>query len=53
VDERVGQDLQGDVAIQLRIARPIDLAHAASPEGRQDLVRTQAGTGTESQVGRV
>ena len=27
--ERVGQDLQRDVAIQLRIARAIHLAHAA------------------------
>ena len=33
--ERVGQDLQRDVAIQLRIARAIHLAHAAGAKGRR------------------
>ena len=32
VGERVGQDLDRDVAIQLRVARAIDLAHAARAE---------------------
>ena len=36
--ERVGQDLDRDVAIQLRVARAIDLAHPAGAERRQDLV---------------
>ena len=43
--ERLGQDLDRDVAIQLRVARAIDLAHAAGAEGRQDLVRAEAGAG--------
>ncbi len=33
-----GSDLHRDVAIQLRIASAIDLAHAAGAEGRQDFV---------------
>ena len=32
VGERLGQDLDRDVALQLRIARAIDLAHAARAE---------------------
>ena len=35
VHERLGQDLQGDVALQLRVVRAIDLSHAAlTDEGR-------------------
>ena len=29
----LGKDLEGDVALQLRIARAIHLAHAAGPKG--------------------
>ena len=36
------QDLQRDVAIQPRVARAVDLAHAAGAERRQNLVRTDA-----------
>ena len=43
--ERLGQDLDRDVAIQLRVARAIDLAHAAGAERGQDLVRAEAGAG--------
>ena len=43
--ERLGQDLDRDVAIQLRVARAIDLAHAAGAERRQDLVRAEACAG--------
>ena len=43
-DEQVRQDLDGDVAIQFRIARAIHLAHAAGPEGRQHFIRAEAGT---------
>jgi hypothetical protein len=39
--EEVRQNLQRDVAPQLRVARAIDLAHSACPERRDDLVRTQ------------
>src|SRR5882762_1542703 len=40
--ERVRDDLQRDVATELRIARAIDLAHAAGAERRQDFVRAEA-----------
>jgi hypothetical protein len=36
--ECLGQDLERDVAIQLRIARAIHLAHAARPEQAQDFI---------------
>ena len=38
--ERVRQDLQRDVAIQLRVARAIDLTHAARAEQRNHFVGT-------------
>jgi hypothetical protein len=45
--ECLGQDLDRDVAIQLRVAGPIHLAHAACPERREDFVGAQAGAGHE------
>ena len=36
--ERFGQDFDGDVAIQLRIARAIDLAHAARADLAGDFI---------------
>ena len=45
--EGVRQDLQRDLAIQLGIARAIDLAHAAGPEGGEDLVRAEADAGLQ------
>jgi hypothetical protein len=38
------QDLDGDVAIELRIARAIDLAHASGTDGADDFVGTEAAT---------
>ena len=43
--ERLGQDLDRDVAIQLRVACAVDLAHAARAERGQDLVRAEACAG--------
>ncbi len=45
--ECVGQHLDGDLAAQLDVARPVDLAHAARPERREDLVRAQARPGAQ------
>ena len=39
--ERGGQHLDGDRAVEPRVARAIDLAHPAGAEGRQDLVRAE------------
>ena len=36
--KRGGQDLDGDVAIQLGVARAVDLAHAARAQGSDDFV---------------
>ena len=51
VGEGLGQDLDRDVAIELRIARAIDLAHAAGPKGREDFVRAEASAWGEGQEG--
>ena len=40
--ERVREDLERNIAIQLEIARAIDLAHPAGAEGGEDLVRTES-----------
>jgi hypothetical protein len=49
--EQLRQHLDRDVAIQPRIARAIDLAHAAGAEGGNDLVRTEAAAGTQRHGG--
>jgi hypothetical protein len=51
VGEGVGQELQRDVAIQLRVVCAIHLAHAASAEGRSDFVRTKFRSRSEGHVG--
>src|SRR5882672_12276037 len=46
--ERLWDDLQRNVATELRIARAIDLAHAAGAEGGEDLIRAETASGCES-----
>ena len=48
-DERFRQNLDRNVATQLRVARLVDLAHATCPKGRKDLVRAEADAGNEGQ----
>jgi hypothetical protein len=48
--ERLGQDLDRDVAIQLRVARSVDLAHAACTKQRDDFVRAEASAGGDGHV---
>ena len=38
--ERLGQNFQRDIAVQLRVARPVDLPHPARTDKCRDLVRT-------------
>src|SRR6516165_9793532 len=38
---RIREDLEGNVAFQSRIARPIHLAHAAGAERRQNLISAE------------
>jgi hypothetical protein len=45
--EQIRQDLEGNVAMQLRIARPVNFAHAACPERADDLIRTEHRSGTK------
>jgi hypothetical protein len=40
-----GEDLEGHVTLQPRIPRPKHFSHAASPDGRLDLVRPEACAG--------
>ena len=39
------QHLDRDIAVEPRVARPVDVAHASGAEGREDLVRTEAASG--------
>ena len=41
-NEGLRQDLDGDIAIEPRVARPIHFTHPASPKGGENLVRTEA-----------
>ena len=41
VRRTVRQDLDGDVAIELRVAGAVDLAHAARADRRDDFVRAK------------
>src|SRR5207237_9627763 len=46
--ERVGDDLQRDVATKLHVACAVDLPHAAGADGREDLIWAEAASGCES-----
>ena len=47
------QDLDRDVALQLRVARAIHLAHTAGPKGGKDFVRAKACAGVEGQTAAI
>ena len=49
VRERLRQDLDRDVAIQLRVASPIDLSHPAFADRRSDVVDAEARAGSKGQ----
>ena len=51
ISDCLHKHLDRDVAIQLRIARAIDLAHSPSAEGGEDFVRTDATAGEQGQMG--
>lgn len=38
------QRFDGDIAVEPRVAGPINLAHPSSTDGRQDLIRTKTHT---------
>ena len=41
VSERLGQDLQRDIAIEFRVPGAIDLAHPTRAERREHFIRTE------------
>jgi hypothetical protein len=43
----LGQDLDGHVALQLRVRGPVDLAHAAGADLRGDLIGTDTAAGCQ------
>jgi hypothetical protein len=45
--ERRRQNLDGDVAVEARIAGAIHLAHSAGADGVEDLIGSDARTGTQ------
>ena len=45
--ELLGEELQCDVATELRVAGSIDLPHSSLPERGEDLERAEAGSGRE------
>src|SRR5262245_54357057 len=44
------QDLDGDVAVESAVARPVDLTHPARAESGDDLVGSDSGSGFEAHV---
>jgi hypothetical protein len=42
-DEQVGQNLDGHVAIEFRIARPVHFSHAAAANEREDFIGAKSG----------
>ena len=46
--EKLGEDLQGDVAIELSIERQIHLAHAARTKRGCDFIRPESSAGREA-----
>jgi hypothetical protein len=42
--QRRGQNFYGNVAVELSVARTVDLAHAACAQGREDFVGAETGS---------
>jgi hypothetical protein len=50
--DRDRQHLDRNLALELRVPRPIDLPHPASAKRRQDLVWAEASSGCQGHLGR-
>ena len=46
----LGQELQRDIAIELRVARAIDLTHPAHADAGDDFIGTEACAGRQGQM---
>jgi hypothetical protein len=53
VGERLGQNLQRDIAIELCVSGPKHLPHPAHADLRGNFVHAEAGTGINDQVVRI
>jgi hypothetical protein len=51
LSERLGQYLDRDLAVELRVARPIDLAHATGAERAEDLEGAERRARGQGQLG--
>src|SRR5688572_31377934 len=51
--KRCGQNLDRDLATELRIARAIDLAHSASADGGEDFVSAEGGARSQRHASRI
>src|SRR6185503_9121403 len=49
--KRAGQDLDGDVPPEVRVASAVDFAHAAGPDSGLDLIHTEATTRQHGRAG--
>jgi len=49
LEELLGQDLDGHVALELRVPDPVDLSHSPRTERGEDLPGTETGAGGETQ----
>ena len=47
--EQIREDLERDIAVELRVARAVDLAHAAGANGGDHFIGTETGAGSEGQ----
>jgi hypothetical protein len=46
--QRLGENLDGDGAIEPGIARPIHFAHSTGTDGGEDFIRTEANAGFQA-----
>ena len=49
LEELLQQNLQRNIAVELRVARPVDLAHPPRSQRREDFVRPQTDSGGKRQ----
>ena len=49
----LGQDLDGDLALEVGVGGAIDLAHSAGAEGGDDFIRAEARAGSQSHPWRI
>jgi hypothetical protein len=51
--EQLRQDLQRDIAIELRVTRAVDLSHPAGAKWGEDFVRTDSGASRQGHAAKL